>query len=150
MNAVTYSKPEVIDFLNKEIVSIQVPFDSQPLATTYALKWTPTLIILDQEGKEHQRTVGYVPPEDFIPLMLLGIGKTCFDADRFSEALERFEKIISRYPKSSSAHEAIYLRGVAGYKSTHEIKPLKDAYEKLSREYPDSEWAKRAQPYSLL
>jgi hypothetical protein len=39
---------------------------------------------------------------------------------------------------------------VVRFKSTHEPEPLKEAFERLKRDYPASEWAKRAMPYSLL
>jgi outer membrane protein assembly factor BamD (BamD/ComL family) len=57
---------------------------------------------------------------------------------------------LAEYPKSDSAPEAVYLRGVCGYKSTHAPKPLKEAYERLQAQYPSSEWTKRAYPYRLL
>lgn len=74
----------------------------------------------------------------------------CFDTDRFDAALANLEKLLSDYAKSHSAHEAIYLRGVSLYKNTDDPKPLKQAYEKLQENYPDSEWTKRAYPYRLL
>jgi TolA-binding protein len=60
------------------------------------------------------------------------------------------DKIVSTYPRSAAAPEAMYLRGVVRFKSTHEAEPLKEAFEQLKRDYPASEWAKRAMPYGLL
>ncbi len=51
---------------------------------------------------------------------------------------------------ADTAPEAIYLRGVSEYQSTHIAEPLKKAYERLKSEFPSSEWVKRAKPYSLL
>jgi outer membrane protein assembly factor BamD (BamD/ComL family) len=78
------------------------------------------------------------------------MGKVSFDADQFVEAIQHFDKLLAEYPQSGAAPEAIYLRGVSGYKSTHDAGPLKEAYEKLKADYPQSEWTMRAQPYSLL
>ena len=36
------------------------------------------------------------------------------------------------------------------FKNTGNPAPLKEAYETLSSQYPDSEWTKRAYPYRLL
>jgi outer membrane protein assembly factor BamD (BamD/ComL family) len=91
-----------------------------------------------------------LPPEEFIPSLLLGIIKAHFDLNRFSEALSEAKRLIADYPKSRATPEAIYLQGVAGYKSTHDPVHLKAAYQKLHTEYPASEWMERAQPYSLL
>ena len=46
--------------------------------------------------------------------------------------------------------EAIFLQGVARYKKSGDPKPLKEAYETLTADFPDNEWTKRAYPYRLL
>jgi len=150
MDAVTYPDEKVIEFFQKNMIPLRIAFDSLPLATQFNLKWTPTLIILDAQGKEHQRTIGFLPPEELIPSLLLGIAKVHFNQERLSEALATLEKIISEYPKSGSAPEAIYLRGVCAFKNTHNPKHLKEAYESLQTHYPSSEWTQRAFPYRLL
>ena len=149
MGAVTYPDEKVADFVMNRMVPIQVQSDS-PLAAEFKITWTPTIIVLDYYGKEHHRTVGFFPPEEFIPSLLLGMGKIDFDTNQFNAAMTHFDTILAEYPKSSAAPEAIYLRGVSGYKASHDAAPLKEAYEKLKAEYPASEWVKRAQPYSLL
>lgn len=150
MDAVTYPIGSVVDFINQNLVGLRIAFDTQPLARDFNLQWTPTLITLDPEGREHHRTVGFLPPEEFVPSGWLGIAKVHFDAGSFQEALRAMDKILEDHPRSDAAPEAIFLRGVALYKHTHEPKHLKEAYESLQRDWPASEWAKRAQPYRLL
>jgi TolA-binding protein len=150
MDAVTYPESKVIGFISENMIPLRIPFDAQPLSTDFNVTWTPTLITLDSDGKEHHRTVGFLAPEELIPSLLLGIAKSYFETDRFDEALENLQKVLAEHPKSDSAPEAIYLRGVCGYKSTHDPKPLKEAYEKLHAEHPSSEWTRRAYPYRLL
>ncbi len=150
MDAVTYPNEKVIEFIQKQMIPLRVAFDAKPLSTDFNVKWTPTLITLDAKGKEHQRTVGFLPPEELIPSLLLGIAKSYFNQERFNEALSHLDKLLADYPKSDAAPEAIYLRGVCRYKSTHDPKPLKGAYEQLQANYPSSEWTKRAYPYRLL
>ena len=150
MGAVTYPDGNVIDFVNNRMIPIRLLSDAQPYAKDFNIKWTPSIITLDESGKEHHRVVGFLPPEELIPAMMLGIAKVNFDLDRFDEALAELERIIAEYPKSKATPEAIYLRGVSGYKSTHDAKSLKAAYEKLHAEYPDSEWTARALPYRLI
>jgi tetratricopeptide (TPR) repeat protein len=127
-----------------------VPFDAKPLSSEFNIKWTPTLIVLDPDGKERHRIVGFVSADELIPSLLLGMGKSYFEQDRFSEALSSIEKLLREYPKSGAAPEGIYLRGVCLYKSTNNPKPLKEAYEQLKDQYPESEWTKRAYPYRLI
>jgi hypothetical protein len=150
MDAVTYPNEEVIEFINQKIIPLRVASDAQPLAADFNVKWTPTLITLDEEGKKHHRTLGFLAPEELTPSLLLGIAKTCFDRDDFTEALSHIETLLAKHRTSDSAPEAIYLQGVNKYKSTGVPKSLKKAYEKLQADYPDSSWTKRAYPYRLL
>ncbi len=150
MDAVTYPKETVRDFVNQNFVGLRVSFDTQPLARDFNLQWTPTLVTLDTDGKEHHRTVGFLPPEEFVPSGWLGIAKVHFDAGRFQEAVSALEGILEHHPGSDAAAEAMFLKGVALYKHTHEPKHLREAYEELQRKWPSSEWAKRAQPYRLI
>ncbi len=150
MDAVTYPNDKVSDFIMTRIVPLRVPADSQPLATEFKVTWTPTLVTLDYYGKEHHRTVGFLPPEQLIPSLLLGMAKADFDADQFNDAIFTIDRLLAEFPVSAAAPEAIYLRGVSRFKASHDPKPLKEAYEKLQAEYPGSEWTHRAQPYSLL
>ncbi|OPY64925.1 MAG: hypothetical protein A4E63_03235 [Syntrophorhabdus sp. PtaU1.Bin050] len=150
MDAVTYPQTAVIEFLNQSVIPVRVPFDSEPLASKFNLKWTPMLVVLDWNGKEHSRTVGFLPPEELIPSLLLGIAKIYFDFDRFTDVTVNLDKILADYPNSGAAPEAVFLKGVNGYKGTHNVQALKQAYERLQADYPSSEWAKRALPYRLL
>lgn len=150
MDAVTYPDGKVTDFIGERMVAVRIPFDAQPLSSQFRITWTPTLIVLDMYGNEHHRTVGFLPPEELIPSLVLAIGKADFAAGDFNDAILNLDNLLSRYPKSDAAPEAVYLRGVCRYKSTKDAAPLKEAYNQLVKEYPDSEWAKRAHPYSLL
>ncbi len=150
MDAVTYPDNKVKMFIEKAFIPLQIAFDAKPLSKDFNVKWTPTLITLGTDRREHHRTVGFLDPDAFIASSLLGIGKYHFDNDRYQEALGFFKEIVSEQPQSDSTPEAIFLLGVARYKSSGDPKPLKEAYETLSSQYPESEWAKRAYPYRLL
>ena len=150
MGAVTYPNEKVIEIIEKYMVPIQVLFDSQPLAARFNIQWTPTVITLDEEGKEHHRTIGFLAPEEFIPSLMLGVAKCHFDREKFSKAIPMLEDILKNHQKSEAAPEAVYVRGVALYKSTHKADFLKEILKRLQAEYPSSEWTKRAKPYSLL
>jgi tetratricopeptide (TPR) repeat protein len=150
MDAVTYPDEKVVEFVRDSYIPLLIPFDAKPHSRDFNIKWTPTLITLGSDKREHHRTVGFLDPDAFIASLMLGIGKYHFDNDRYMEALSFFEKIISAHPESNNVAEAIFLRGVSRYKNSGDPKPLKEAYETLSSQYPDSEWAKRAYPYRLL
>lgn len=150
MDAVTYPEPKVIDFITAHFIPLRMKFDAQPYATDFNVKWTPTVVTLAPDGKEHHRTVGFLAPDELIPSLLLGEAKYHFDLDCFTPALKSLDQVVQQYATSDSAPEAIFLTGVCQYKSTHDAKPLKAAYEKLVATFPNSEWTKRAYPYRLL
>jgi len=149
-DALTYPDQTVIDLIEENVVPVRLSDDVAPWADKYKVTWMPTLITVNGEGKEHHRAVGFLPPEELIPSVLLGVGKVHFDADRIDKALQYFDQIVEKYPRSESTAEAIYLKGICQYKSTHNAKPLKMAYERLQADYPASIWTKRAYPYRLL
>jgi hypothetical protein len=136
VDAVTYPDSRVIDFIEKNLIPLLVPYNHQPLATDFNVQWTPTLVTLDAEGKEHHRTVGFLSPEELIPSLLLGIAKVHFDLEQFDSALANLDALLAVHPQSDAAPESIFLRGVARYKSTHDPKPLKEAYELLRPNTP--------------
>jgi hypothetical protein len=140
----------VVEFIHQNFIPVQVRFDAQPESGTFNITWTPTMIVLDETGKEHHRTVGFQAPEEFIPFLMVGQAKTHFDRETFDAAIALLEKVIKDHPQSAAAPEAAFHLGVAKYKSTHNAAALKEAFEFLKANYPASEWLKRAQPYSLL
>lgn len=150
MDAGTYPNEAVIEFINQNVVPLQVASDQQPMASDFKVTWTPSLLILDQEGNEHHRTVGFMSANELIPSLLLGIGNLHFNGNDFKKALGRYEKIVSDFSGSDSAPEAVFQIGVSLYKSTNDPKPLKEAYEHLQDKYPENQWTKRAYPYRLI
>lgn len=150
MDAVTYPQERVVEFINTHVIPLRVPADHQPLAADFAIKWTPALLILDQEGKEHQRTVGFLSAEELCASILLGIGNLHFNGNAFKEAIASYDRVLAEYPQSDCAPEAIFQRGVSLYKSTHDPKPLRAAYDRLQEGHPSSQWTKRAYPYRLI
>ena len=150
MEAVTFPTIAVESFLTDRMVPLQVPAGSSTLAAEFKVVWTPTLIVLDYYGKEHQRTVGFLPPEEIVASLLLGIGKSALNNGQYNEAVLQLNTLVNGYPQSAAAPESIYLRGVSRFKSSQSVTALKECYQQLSREYPDTEWTKRAQPFSLL
>lgn len=150
METVTFPEEKVVEFVEQMVIPLRVPHDHRPLSEDFNVKWTPTLIVLDESGKEHHRTVGFLPPEEFIAANLLGIGKMYFDKGEFQKAIEVLNRVLKEFETTGAAPEAIFVRAVAKFKSLNETSHLKEAYELLTEKYPESEWAKRALPYRLL
>ena len=146
MDADTYPDKDVTEFITENFVPLSVLSDAIPLSTDFNVQGAPTLIMLDASGKEHHRAAGFIPAQEMIPLLLFGIAKTYFDLGQLDQAIPKLDVIISLHPKSYTAPEATYLRGVYGYKSTHDRSNLKKAYEKLRNGYPQTARALRLIP----
>jgi hypothetical protein len=149
MDAVTYPQKPVEDFLADSMIPVRIPFDD-PLSQEFNITWIPALVSLGWNGTEHQRTIGFMEAEELIPSLLLGYAKVYGNLKHFDTAFAAIEKILSEFPKSDAAPEALFCRGVYGYKSTQNPAPLKEAYEQLNKQYAQSTWTKRAHPYRLL
>ena len=120
------------------------------MVNRFGVRWTPTIIFLDVNGNEHHRFIGYLPPEDFIAQLILGKGKVEFNRDDFEKAMQCFQEILVRFPQADASPEAQYFLGVAKYKASHDPKELKNGWEALERDYPNSEWAKKARVFAQI
>jgi hypothetical protein len=153
MNTGPYSDEKVQRFLEERFIPVRSECfweNPTPLMQKYAIKWTPTFIVHDPEGSEHHRFVGYVPTDDLFAQLGLGLGKIFYDTDRMAEAIGQFQTVVERHPGAGATPEAIFLRAVAEYKHTQDAKALRRAYDVLKAGYPQSEWARRAEPYSAI
>lgn len=103
--------------------------------------WTPTVLVLDPDGKERWRLEGYLPKEEFRAQLELGLARVAFVRKQFAEAERRYAELLERYPGSKSAPEALYWRGVSRYSATHDHSVLGELRAELEGRYPDSFWA---------
>lgn len=150
MEEVTFSDPDVLNFIADHLVPLRLPISGGAHTSDYRVSWTPTLIVMDYYGREHQRTIGYIPPDELVGSLLLGMGKVSLDYGQFSEAVIQFNTLMNGCSDCASAPEAVYLRGVARYKTSRDPAALKEIHQQLSSKYPQSEWVKRAEPFTLL
>lgn len=150
MGAVTYPKEEVARFVDYNFIPVQIQVTNTALMQQYTVSWTPTILVLDADGKEHYRTVGFLSPEDFVAAFRVGKGRYFLDLEQFPEAIAMFDEVLQSPAGADYAAEALFFKAVAQYKQSHDPKPLKAAYESLKAQYPDTEWARRAEPYKLI
>lgn len=106
--------------------------------------WTPTVLILDSDGTERGRIEGYLPNDEFRARLEMGLARVAFMHKRWSEAVERYQRIAEQYSTTDAAPEAIYWHGVSRYKATNDHTVLGEVPRQLSERYPESVWAKAA------
>jgi len=120
------------------------PDDWARYGERYGVQWTPTTLILDPSGVERQRIEGFLPADDFLAQLALGLAKSAFARQQFAEAERRFREVVERFPKSDAAAEALYWAGVSRYKATNDAAALAQTADAFNQRYKESSWAKKA------
>jgi len=108
------------------------------------VQWTPTVLILGPDGKEHHRLEGFLPAEDFLAQLMIGLAKMGFAAGRYDEAERRYREVLEQMPETESAAEAQYWAGVSRYKASNDPSALTDTATAFTSRYKDTSWAKKA------
>lgn len=106
--------------------------------------WTPTILILDEDGVERHRIEGFLPVDDFLAQLKLGIAKTEFQRGAYEDAERRFREVVANHANSESAPEALYWAGVSRYKGKGDAGALAETARAFTTKYSDSAWAKKA------
>lgn len=101
-------------------------------------------MIVDPDGSERYRFEGYLPPDEFLAQLQLGLGKDAFSHDQWNDAERWFRAVVQRFAKTDAAPEALYWAGVAKYKAAGNPAALKETADQFAKQYPQSVWAKKA------
>lgn len=150
MSAVTYSVPAVIDFIDSQVVPLKLTPKSEPQASQFWVRWTPTLCVLDQAGNPHHKMIGFLSAQELLPHLLLGQALAQVAHNKFKEALALLETLLQDHPRSFAAPQAVYYRAICRYRATEDPTNLRIGHETLAANYPGSEWVLRTQPYTLI
>lgn len=118
--------------------------DFKRFGAIYGAHWTPTILMLDPEGIERHRIEGFLPLDDFLSEVWLGLGHIAFTAGSYTDAEGRFEEVLRRLPSSEGAPAAQYWAGVSRYKTSGDPKDLVATAAAFKTRYQDSVWAKKA------
>ena len=142
----TYPTQAVADTINEDFVPVQVNTQDgtgAAIVECYRQAWTPDLRVLDSDGFELYRWNGYLPPFEFLPQLLVGLGQAYLRKHDEPRAATTFERVIREFPTSAAAPEAEYYYAVATYKHSHEHSDLVDNWDRLRRDHPESTWRVR-------
>ena len=144
-----YTNDRVKDLVTGQFVPVRVHVrenrdEWQRLSAQFGVQWTPTILIVDPGGEERYRIEGFLPADDFLSQIELGLGHAAFKRGDYGKAETAFRDVARKYPKTDAAPEALYWAGVAKYRSSDDPGALKETAGLVSREYPESTWAKKA------
>lgn len=118
--------------------------DYKRFGERYGAQWTPTILVLDSAGNAQHRIEGFLPADDFLAQLALGLAHAAFKREAWDEAEQRFRDVVERFPESDAAPEAQYWAGVARYKGTGDGAALADTARRFQARYRDTSWAKKA------
>ena len=140
-----YPDPRVSEFVTKNFVPARFHVKEQGDAfARFGAQWTPTIEILDSSGKEQHRIEGFLPTDDFLAQLHLGLAHAAFKTGKFDDSEKWFKTVVDKYPNSDSAPEAQYWAGVSRYQRSHDPAELKAGGDAFKKRYSDSTWAKKA------
>jgi TolA-binding protein len=144
-----YPDPKVIDFITRQFVPVRVHVkenaaEFKRLGAQYSAQWTPTTLLVDGSGTERHRIEGFLPADDFLSQLALGLAKAAFARNDYAAAERLYRDVLERYPGTDAAPEAQYWTGVSKYRATNDPAALKATGDAFRQRYQDSTWAKKA------
>jgi hypothetical protein len=138
----------VADFIHRNFMPVEAHIKEHPVwFHRFEAVWTPTVLLLDSDGKERVRLEGYLPKRDFVAALEGGLGRIAFVRKKYSDAERWYGDVVRDFGESHSAAGAMYWRSVAQYRATNDHTVLGKAAEELRRAYPSSIWAAKAIPW---
>lgn len=144
LEAVTYPDADVTRYMAEHFVAARINSDERPaLAREFGVHWTPTLLALHHLGHRLRETIGYLPPAEMLPELILTAALYDLRSARAREAEVRFQEVVQRFPTSQAAPEALYWQGIAAYRRSKDKDNLWVAWRELSTVYPQSLWAEK-------
>jgi len=114
----------------------------------FEVLWTPTVLILDENGKERFRIEGYLPRDEFAAHLVMGLARVAFMNKKWVDAEQLYNEVVEKYPHTGVAPAAVYWLGVSRYKKTNDHHALGNIVNELKAKYPESSWNQRALPWA--
>ncbi len=149
-----YSDPSVADFIARHFAPVRAHVKDnaelyRKLGQRFNAQWTPTVLVVDSDGRERHRIEGFLPVDDFLAQLKLGLAHSAFSRGRFAEAEPLFKEIADQHPTTDAGPEALYWTGVSRYKATNDAGALTATARAFGERYQDSSWAKKASVWKV-
>jgi len=143
-----YTDPRVVDFVERHFVPVRAHVKEnaeafKTLGARFNAQWTPAVLVIDAGGQERHRIEGFLPADDFLSQLALGVAKAAFARQDYAAAAPLFQSVVDDFGKSDAAPEALYWSGVSRYRATNDPSALRDTGEALRDQYPGATWTKK-------
>jgi hypothetical protein len=140
-----YPEPRVDKLISENLIAVRIHIRENPGAMErFNVQWTPTIVLLGPDGKEHHRIEGFLDVDDFLAQLTLGLGHIARAGQQWDQAGKWYEEVLESLPSTDAAAEAQYWRGVTRYKATGDPSALAATTAAFKERYSDSPWAKKA------
>ena len=144
-----YSNPEVTTFIEEHFTPVRVHVKRdhdgfERLGARFDAHWTPTILLIDERGKEFHRIEGFLPRQDFMSQLTLGVARQAFADQDYARAAPLFRQVVDEYGSTDAAPEALYWAGVSQYRATGDASALADTARAFQEHYTESSWAKKS------
>ena len=138
-----YPDSRVESFIGENFIPARAHIKEQPQTfERFNAQWTPTILVTDGKGTERHRIEGFLPAEDFLAQLRLGVAHAARLGGNFEQA-EREYRELSR-GNDDVAAQALYWAGVSKYKATNDAAALGETAKAFGERFSDSQWAKKA------
>lgn len=140
-------------FINEHFTPIRIHVKDQAadwkkLGDQYDAHWTPTVLIIDGKGEERHRIEGFLPADDFLAQLMIGVAHAARVRADFADAERWYREVVEKSPQTETAPEALYWAGVSKYKATNDAAALAETASQFANRYQTSSWAKKASVWS--
>jgi hypothetical protein len=138
-----YPDSSVESFISEHFIPARAHIKEQPATfERFNAQWTPTILVVDGNGTERHRIEGFLPAEDFLRQLRLGLAHVLRASGTFAEA----EKVYRELAAGSDdiAAEGLYWAGVSKYKGTNDAAALGETTAAFKQRFQESPWAKKA------
>ena len=140
-----YTNPRVASFITSHFVPVRIHIKEQPaMWHRFGIRWTPTVMVLDPDGKEQRRIEGFLPADELEAQLELALAFAAVGRKDWAEAEREFHDVVDRFPNTEAAPEALYWAGVSRYSASHNGAELKELGRQFRERYTNTSWAKRA------
>ena len=105
--------------------------------------WTPTIMIAEPDGTERYRFEGYLPAQDYIAQLRLGLAHAARARGEWTDAERSYRALANDKQAGEVRPEALYWAGVSKYRGGDQS-ALADTARLFREMFPESNWAKKA------
>ena len=147
LDTVTYPDPQVVEYISTHFVPFRAMLDNRehwPLFRAHHIIWTPTIGFLDRNGGMHYHTAGFLPPSEFLSVLMIGKARCLMAWTRNVDAAAELEAAANA--NNAFSAEALWWLGTARFLQRRGTAGMWEAWDRLAALYPDSAWARRIYP----